>query len=147
LLILGALVGCIGRETRGAQFYAGAQRPPDQVARLIGPITVVDGRKVNALGGSLELLPGCHVVEIGGRVGQVDPRQGGWAATLPHLVYVFPMRAGYSYVIEVQRDPALGFGPHGTGRIVAFEQDAQGRSTYLGPVRDRSEVDACFRNE
>ena len=140
-----ALPACVGREARGAKFYAGAERAPAEVARLIGPITVVDGQKVSGLGGSLELLPGCHVVEIGGRVGQVDPRQGGWAATLPHLVYAFRMRAAYSYVIEVQHDPALGFGPHGSGRIVAFEQDREGNKTYLPPARARADVDACLR--
>jgi len=142
-----SLGGCVGREARGAQLYSGQQRPREQVARLLGPITLVDGHEVSALGTSLELLPRCHVVEIGGRVGQVDPRQGGWAATLPHLVYAFQMRAGHSYVIEVQHDAALGFGPHGTGRVVAFEQDPHGRKAYVPFVRNRAEVAACLRSE
>lgn len=130
-----ALAGCIGREARGTQFYAGAERSRHEVARLIGPIAAVDGHKVRGHGGSLELLPGCHVVEVGGRVGQVDPRQGGWSATLPHLGYAFQMRAGLSYVIEVQHDPVLGLDSYGTGRVLAFQQDAEGRKTYVAPLR------------
>lgn len=128
------LAGCIGREARGVQFYAGAERSRSEVARLIGPLAAVDGHKVSGYGSSLELLPGCHVVEVGGRVGQVDPRQGGWAATLPPLAYAFRMRAAFSYVIEVEHDPVLGLTSHGTGQVVAFEQDPEGRKTYVAPL-------------
>jgi hypothetical protein len=105
----------------------------------------VDGHDVASLGGSFELLPGCHVVQIGGRTGQVDVMRGGWAATLPPLTYAFRMRAGHGYVIELQRDPTIGLGPHGTGRIVAYEQDAAGRVSYVPRVRGRAAVAACLR--
>jgi len=145
LLLVVGLAGCIGREGRGVPLYGDGQslRPRGEVARLVGPIAYVDGRDVTSLGGTLELLPGCHVVEIGGRTGQVDIMRGGWAATLPNLGYAFRMQGGHSYVIELRHDPTLGQGPQASGRIVAYEQDPEGSVIYVPWVRGRAAVEAC----
>jgi hypothetical protein len=139
-------VACVGQERRGVPLYPHSQQPRrrEEVALLHGPITTVDDARVASGGAAFELLPGCHIVTVGGRTGNVDPlSHEGWVASLPLLTYAFRMRAGSSYSIDVEIDPALGQGPTGRGRIVAREQDAQGRTSIVPPVQDSSSVDDC----
>jgi hypothetical protein len=140
------LASCVTQERRGTPLYPRAEPPRrrDEVALLYGPIATVDDEKVAASGNTFELLPGCHIVTIGGKTGKVDPlHHGGWVATLPPLTYAFRMRAGGSYSIDFEIDPSLGVGPTGTGRVVAREHDAQGRAGVVPPVQNSAEIDAC----
>jgi hypothetical protein len=143
--VLGALPGCLGPQHRAVPLYARAASPlpREAVARLQGPIASVDGHEVPGGGNAFELLPGCHIVEIGGRVGRFDPQYGGWVASLPALAYAFPMRANYTYSIDIEADPAIGVGPTGTGRIVARELDDRGRSRVISPLPSGATIDGC----
>lgn len=136
--------GCIGT-TRGLPLYGG-DLPRDQIAQLIGPVRRVDGQSVPTGYGTFELLPGCHVVQIGGGVGSANiSTGGGWAATLPPLTYAIRMRQGYTYTITFEREPSLGLGPVGYGDIVAREEDRDGHQRPLTFARDRADIAECQR--
>lgn len=144
-VLLGGLASCF-HERRGVPLYEGGgpPRPRNLVALLYGPIQLVDGARVTAKGDAFELMPGCHVVQVGGHAGSFDPlQQGGWIATLPPLTFAFRMAAGGTYAISVNMDQALGLGPNGTGHVVAREQDTHGHVTVVPAVRDLAAVDAC----
>jgi len=146
LLSLGLLTGCI-RTTRGEQLYGGNQLPEDRVARLVGPIERVDGNAVPSGVGTFELLPGCHLVQIGGVMGggfKAAP-ESNWVATVPRQVYAFPMRAGRSYSITFEPEPALGTRSVGYGRVVAREDDGAGHHKVMHPARTREDVNECVR--
>jgi hypothetical protein len=146
--LIGTLASCVAHERRGTPLYPSSQTPRrrDEVALLFGPITRVDDAKVVSRENTFELLPGCHVVTIGGKTGKFGPTQnGGWVATLPPLTYAFRMRAGGTYFIDAELDPALGLGPNGTGHIVAREQDPQGRDSVVPPVQDSAAIEACLQ--
>lgn len=146
LALVSSLVGCGIGSARGTRLYSGAELPRDQVARLVGPVTRVDGSEVPNGDGAFELLPGCHIVEIGGRIGSVSNSPvSGWAATLPRLFYPFRMRAGHSYSIDFQPQPSLGLGPVGWGQLRAVEQDRSGASRIVEPARSLEDVEACQR--
>ncbi|HVY30812.1 MAG TPA: hypothetical protein VHB79_29840 [Polyangiaceae bacterium] len=145
LLSLGLLTGCI-RTARGQQLYGGPQLPEERVARLVGPIERVDGNSVPAGVGTFELLPGCHLVQIGGSMGSFKSApESGWSATVPREVYAFPMRAGRSYSITFEPEPALGMRSVGFGRIVAREDDGAGHHKVLRPAHTREDVNECVR--
>jgi hypothetical protein len=144
LLSIVFTVGCLDNR-RGEPLYAhsGSPRARSEVALLTGPIRAVDGVELESRRSAFELLPGCHIVEIGGSVGHVDPSQGGWAANLPRLTYAFRMRPGGSYSIEFERQASLGVGPMGWGRVVARADDDAGRAV-VPLVRARAEIDECL---
>jgi hypothetical protein len=145
VLLIGALAGCVLREQRGIPLYPGAPRARSAVAILMGPVSLVDGQEVGSKGRAFELLPGCHIVEIGGRTGEFDSRYGGWAATVPPLTYAFLMRGNGTYAIAFEPDPSLGVGPTGTGRIVARERNAGGEERIVPPVQSQASIADCRR--
>jgi hypothetical protein len=148
LCVLVQLVSCAAGTPRGVPLYDGSsvpERERNNVAVLTGPVTVVDGKNVASLGQVFELLPGCHVAQIGGHAGHVDPIGGGWVATLPRLRYAFRMRAGHTYTIEVEPAPALGFGPTGDAQIIALDNDGQGNESEVPVVRGRDDIEACWK--
>lgn len=139
------LVGCLGT-SRGQPLYGGEQLPEEQVARLLGPIERVDGRAVPSGTGTFELLPGCHLVQIGGSVGSFKAApESGWVATVPRQVYAFPMRAGHSYSITFEQEPELGMRAVGYGRVVAREDDRHGHRKVIPPAHSREDVAECVR--
>jgi hypothetical protein len=142
------LGGCL-TTSHGLRLYEGDQDlPRERVARLVGPITRVDGRVVPTDVDSYLLLPGCHVVQIGGAVGKTSPSpSSGYAANLPALTYAMPMRPGYSYVIEIEREPTLGVMAVGRGRIVARETDREGNERPLPIASGPADVEECLRLE
>jgi hypothetical protein len=103
----------------------------------------VDGKQVPSRGSTFELLPGCHIVEIGGTEGAFSPQYGGWAVSFPHLTYAFDTRADNTYIIEFEADPAIGRAPTGTGRVVARECDAAGRVRVLPIARSIADITRC----
>lgn len=138
--ILGA--GCLGPSmtSRGYPLYAGASLPASRVAILdvlaIGqgrpmrddasvPIKMVDGVDVLAKGRTFELLPGCHVVELDVRA-RGPSYSGPLVPPLVPTTFIFPMKAGYSYLVETEwvRD-VNRYGPILHGR----EQDSTGKQT------------------
>jgi hypothetical protein len=121
----------------------GHRRAAGEVATLHGPIATVDGQDVSAKGTDFALLPGCHLVVLLERVGEASSAgTGAWSANLPHMLYAFRMRAGYSYVIDYQTD----FGSGTTGRllITAREQDPQGGTSTVAPA-EPSDLEDCQR--
>ena len=143
MLALISSVGCIQRDGRPLPLYAGPQRGDDAVALLRGPVSSVDGKKVPSRGSTFALLPGCHVVKIGGLVHHVDPNMGGTVLTLPVLKYAFRMRPGHFYAIDVEMHPALGFGPSGRASIVASERAPDGTVRMVPSVQSQADVTAC----
>jgi hypothetical protein len=142
LLALLVTTACAIGPTRGTPLYAGARRPLETVATLRGPVLAVDGEAVKASERSFELLPGCHVVMSGGSVGHGADREA-WLAHLPTTVFAMQMQPGATYSVAFDIDPALGRGPIGTGRILATERDAQGRTRLIPAITTEAEARAC----
>ena len=138
-----ALVACVGADRRGVPLYAGAPRGRDEVAVLVGPITSVDGVAVPTRGHAFELLPGCHIVEIGGKEGATTPQYEAWITSFPHLTYAFDMRAGATYTITFEVDPAVGQAEIRTGQVVAREHDGRNQVRVLPFARSTSDLERC----
>ena len=99
---------------------------------------------MSAPGSVFELLPGCHIVTIGGEVSTISvTNNGGLIAKLRPRSYAFRMRAGNTYFIKIEGEPTVGAGPTGAVRILAAEQDPQGHTTIVPQVRDSNAVSAC----
>ncbi len=118
-------------------------RAPRELARLSGPIGSVDGQDVKGLGRSFALLPGCHVVQLAEKTGQLNNGGvGGYVATLPqHTVWAFRMEAQHAYEIEVELENRNG--PTGPITIRAWDRNQQGGATEVAPIRDTQEVADC----
>jgi hypothetical protein len=153
--ILGA--GCLGPSmtSRGYPLYAGASLPASKVATLgvlargegrpirddaAVPIKMVDGVDVLAKGWTFELLPGCHVVELDVRA-RGPSYSGPLVPPLVPTTFIFPMKAGYSYLVETEwvRD---------MGRYVpilhGWEQDSTGKqTTTFQPVPSAGAAHGC----
>jgi hypothetical protein len=116
------------------------------VALLEGPIQAVDGVDLGSSGnGTFELLPGCHLVKLGGRIGKFDQHYGGYVAVVRPRYYALPMQAGASYIFELQPDASLGKVSTMPLRLTAQERDREGRTRALVPIRERADVEACQR--
>jgi hypothetical protein len=137
--------GCI---TDGGKVHAlyvsDTPLPPERLATLAGYVARVDGRDVSSLGaGAFELLPGCHLVETPTRWGKGSER-GAVVATTGRLTFALPMRAGHSYVIDVEVGPLTA--PTGSLWIRATETDASGERTgTFTPASSQDDIDACER--
>jgi len=142
-----ALACSAGVQPRGVPLYASASAAPvprDTVAQLMGPIAKVDGREVIDQGGSFELLPGCHVVELDRRLNSNSyALSGGTYLTgqLPLITYALRMKAGASYII--QRNLPDTMGPMVQIQLSAREVDASGKTTDLYPMKSAAEIHEC----
>jgi hypothetical protein len=169
LLLVVASPGC-GRMGQGRAYplypNPGQPRPPEELARLMGPIATVDGQKVASKGNSFALLPGCHVVTLYRKVSE-NAGNSAWSADLPPIVYVFQMNGGNSYEIEVVArfggalrknmpgekqifaradilGPSASGSTHGQVAITAKERDSAGRVVNVLPPTDGEKaVEAC----
>jgi hypothetical protein len=118
--------------------------PRTAVAELMGPVGKVDGRDLTEQGGTFELLPGCHVVELDRRPLNSDNLNTHvrLSGQFPLATYAIRMKAGASYIIR--RDLVSG----GTGMTIriqlwAQEQDARGNVTDLNPIKSVDEIHEC----
>ena len=145
----GALLveGCIARGGQPHPLYPDASppRPQEQVARLFGPIAAVDGQDVSRLGKSFSVLPGCHIVQLLNKVGQINTsNSGGYVGITGGATFALRMRANFTYEIEVQVESVTG--PVGQLTIQAWERPADGSSaTPLAPARSGDEIADCQR--
>jgi hypothetical protein len=101
-------------DTRGYPLYpsSAAPPPPDEIARLVGPITSVDGRDVSTLGGAFELLPGCHAVRTQGQPLDSTNYTAVSGGRPRAMYFVLPMRPGHSYFIkQVSRTDVSAISP------------------------------------
>jgi hypothetical protein len=143
-LLLGS--ACINRGGEARPLYPGPPRPAGEVARLFGPIGTVDGKDVSRLGKSFALLPGCHLVKLAEKTGEINTLgNGGYVASLPPAVYAFRMQATHTYEIEVVLDATTG--PTGEIRIRAWDRDATGVSTEISPIGSTAEIDDCMKGQ
>jgi hypothetical protein len=137
-------VGCIVRGGESRPLYPGPARPPEEVARLVGPIGEVDGQNVSHLGKAFSLLPGCHVAKLAPKTGEINTvGSGGYVANLPPALYAFRMQAGHTYAIEVRLDQVSG--PVGPMTIRAWDRDANGGALEISPVKSTAEIDDCMK--
>ena len=123
------LASCLSRSPRGIPLYDTSKITPSEaaVAQIIGPIISVDDMNVDSGVSAYELLPGCHVIEIGGTVDHVDPRVGGEIGTLPRLFYPVWMMGGNIYVVEIEPEPNLRSGLITHSRVVFREKNRAGQ--------------------
>jgi hypothetical protein len=94
-------LGCApSMDLAGMPLYPDAQGrlPRDRVARVYGPIAVLDGRDVAQLGDAYEVLPGCH--------GLLTRRESLDSTTYVTMLgktsasFVVPLQAGHSYIVR-----------------------------------------------
>jgi hypothetical protein len=141
------IAGCITRGGEPHPLYPNAEvrRPPEQVARLFGPIASVDGRDVSRLGKSFSVLPGCHVVQLLDKVGQINTSNGGgYVGVTGGAVFALRMRANFTYEIDVQVQDVTG--PVGQLAIQAWERRAEGgNGTAIAPAKSVEEIADCQR--
>jgi hypothetical protein len=112
------------------------------IAFLTGYVHDVDGIDVSKHGQSFDLLPGCHIVGTPAKSGRMDSQAGVVITTGPNN-FAIPMKAGYSYIIEVGLS-----GPFSettkTGYLLGREIDGAGKTTrtFL-PGATLQDVKAC----
>lgn len=143
---MSGLAACIVRGGTTRPLYPGMERPDDnEVARLIGPIGEVDGQDVSRQGKAFSLLPGCHIVKLAPKTGEINKLggAGGYVATLPGWIYAFRMQATHTYEIEIVIDSVTG--PTGTFIIRAWDRDEKGGALELSPARSTAEIDDCMK--
>lgn len=144
--------GCAPRaEGPGYPLYPNPQNAlsRDQVAQLVGvcsgmectpPIGSVDGQDVSTLGGTFDLLPGCHVVQLQERVIEANPMVM-WSGSGPRVLFAMKMRAAHRYVIK--RDIIMDMGSRGRMVMSAKEEAPDGNSSELLPARSSDEIREC----
>jgi hypothetical protein len=136
--------GCITTEGDvHPRLYTTPARPAAEVATLFGPIATVDGQDVSSRGSSFELLPGCHVVTLLKKVGDINPTVGGWSATLPNYVFAFRMRPAHAYVIEYHLQDGSGSTGQLAMKVEERAPQGQGPASPLGPATDPADFEAC----
>lgn len=135
-----------GATQRGLPLYSVSATPLARtaVAELMGPIGKVDGRVVLEKGGSFELLPGCHVVELDQRPLNSDNLSSGvyLSGDYPLTTYAIRMKAGASYIIR-RSFPGSGGGSMIRMQLSAQEEDASGKVTELFPMKSADEIHEC----
>ena len=138
--------GCASGGPPAVPLYPDAESsrlPAGQVASVVGPIAMIDGRDVSQMGGWFDLLPGCHVIELQRQSSSsFILGAGGMHAKLAATVYALRMKAGAHYVI--QQDVISG----GNGSSLRVARSAReelpgGATTDIDPVKSRDDVPAC----
>jgi hypothetical protein len=132
---------------RGMPLYSNvpaATLPRTAVAELMGPIGKVDGQVVIDQGGTFELLPGCHVVELDRRPLNSDSLSGSVyvSGQFPPTTYAIRMKAGATYIIR-RNFPTDSMGPIVRIQLSAQEEDASGKVADLNPIQSIDEIHAC----
>jgi hypothetical protein len=117
-------------------------RPPAEIARLFGPIAAVDGQDVSRLGKSFALLPGCHIVRLADKVGEISTSNGGGFVGSTGAIFALRMKASHAYEIEIQLQQMTG--PVGQMTIRAWERSADGTTNSpIGPATSSADIDDC----
>jgi hypothetical protein len=138
--------GCLIGSRRGYALYPPGRRlARSEVAAVMGYVKEIDGKDASKHGSSFELLPGCHQVGTPASWGSPDARSGATIINTGQQVFALPMKAGYSYVVEVGADgPSPG--PIAPARLRAREVDPAGSTPReFAPVRGEEDIAACQR--
>jgi hypothetical protein len=144
-LALSAAACISGAGVRPYQLYPPAPQPlgPEQVSTLTGYVQFVDDKDVSSLGGSWELLPGCHVIGTPSHWSEQSP--GGNAvvtATTGRRIFALPMKAGHQYRIEVRTGTATASTVPLT--IKGYESDLRGNETrQFERATSPNDIEAC----
>ena len=131
---------------RPYQLYPPALRPlaPEQVSTLTGYVQFVDDKDVSELGGSFDLLPGCHVIGTPSHWSERSP--GSYSvvvATTGRRTFALPMRAGHRYRIEVMVVGVMT-GPTAPLTIKGYESDLGGNQTReFERATSPKDIEAC----
>jgi hypothetical protein len=124
---------------------ATARLPRNQIAYLAGPIAKIDEQDVVDQGGSFELLPGCHIVELERRlVADGYALSGGvyWTGNFPTTIYAIRMKPGARYIIR--REIRTGEMVASRVMLSAREEEASGKATDLVPATSEADIKACM---
>jgi hypothetical protein len=145
-LVLSA-AGCLsGAGVRPYRLYPPAPQPfgPEQVSTLTGYVQFVDDKDVSELGGSFELLPGCHVIGTPSHWSENTPGvNSAVVATTGRGTFALPMRAGHRYRIEVIVVGVMT-GPTALLTIKGFESDLGGNETReFEQATSPKDIEAC----
>ncbi|GEM_PF-1528736 len=126
-LVLVAACG-VERE-RGYPLYPASDPAPTraEVAVLTGYVRTVDGVDVSRYGSTFRLLPGCHVVGTPRAWAHTESTQGAVVVKTGEVSFALPMRAGYTYVVEVDVEPLRTVS--GGARLIASERSPEGAVT------------------
>ena len=110
---------------------------------MFGPIAAVDGQDVSHLGKSFSLLPGCHIVRLADKVGEMNSNHaGGYVGTIGTAIFAIWMKADHVYEVEVQVGNATG--PVGRLTIQTWERAADGSGARpIAPARTDKDFDDC----
>jgi hypothetical protein len=120
------------------------QTEPDSgshVVTILGPIAMVDGKRIPQIGHPIKVAPGCHVVRTDQNFVTSTDQVTVWG-TIPPVDFVLPVREGYNYYVERQiLDTSSQTSPV---RFTAYEREASGKvvKTFT-PTRDAAEISAC----
>jgi len=143
LVVALAIPACIVHEGEPHPLYTNDEplQPPNRVARLFGPIAAIDGKDVSQLGKSFSLLPGCHIVRLLDKVGEIS-QAGGYVGNIGTAIFAIWMKADHVYEVEVQMRNATG--PVGRLTIQTWERAADGSGARsIAPARTDKDFDDC----
>lgn len=128
-LALLVAAGCVADRERGYPLYPAGEPEPTraEVAVLTGYVRTVDGEDVSRLGSTFRLLPGCHRVGTPPAWGHTEPTQGAVVVKTGEVSFALPMRAGFTYVVEVEAERRSTL--VGGARVVARERGPDGAVT------------------
>jgi hypothetical protein len=140
---LAATVAC-GPRVQVLYPHPEVPRAPGDIATISGPIASIDEGPVSARGKVFHVLPGCHVVRVKEKIGEMNAEgSAGWSARLPPLVYAFQARPAHAYSIEI--DARQGTGLFGQLSILAVDRGPGGSATPIAPTTDPLDVRLCLR--
>jgi hypothetical protein len=130
---------------RPCQLYPPAPQPlaSEQVSTLTGYVQFVDDKDVSELGGSFDLLPGCHVIGTPSHWSERSPvSYSVVVATTGQWTFALPMRAGHRYRIEVIVGVVTG--PTAPLTIKGYESDLRGTQTReFEHATSLKDIEAC----
>jgi hypothetical protein len=110
------------------------------VSQVTGSIRSIDGKAVQSLGSSFELLPGCHIVEL-----DPTPKSNDYVTVFAlnpqPVVFAIVMKKGHIYQLRHDYVEQMG-----SVRLIVEgdELDSRGmRVQRFGPARSREELERC----
>lgn len=111
------------------------------MAQLRGDIHSVDGQYVQDLGGTFDLLPGCHVIKTPPRWTTSDGSGGHTWVEMTPATYALRMKAGHRYSITIE---VTGAEAKLTLRLRGTEVDSDGNLlASLAPVTTSDDLEQC----
>jgi hypothetical protein len=116
----------------------------NKVITVVGPIAMIDGKRISRIGHPIKVAPGCHVVRTDQHFVTSNNQVTVYGTVTP-VDFVLHMREGYNYYVERQvLDTSSQTSPV---RFTAYEREASNNVVQtFGPTRDAAEIHACNAN-